>query len=130
MENGTMTATADQITRVRRMVNERDATNYSDETIQTFIEDHPLVDAEGFSPDQDNWTATYDLNASAADIWEEKAALRADDFDFSVDGGNYTRSQAYEQAMKQARYYRSRRSHKTIEMESTPKEDVVEEENE
>jgi len=114
---------ASQISQIRRMVNEPTATIYSDAMIRAFIEDHALVDAEGYSPDQDNWTATYDLNAAAADIWEEKSAGRADDFDFNADGGSYTRSQSYEQAMKQARYFRSRRGLKTIGMEPTPKED-------
>lgn len=116
-----------QIAQVRRAVNESTTTTYSDADMRAFIEDHPLVDADGFSPDQDSWTATYDLNAAAADIWEEKAGSRADDFDFSADGGNYSRSQSYEQAMKQARYFNSRRSLKTVTMEPTPKEDEDEE---
>lgn len=117
-----------QIAQVRRTANETTTAIYADADIQAFIEDHALVDADGFSPDQDNWTATYDLNAAAADIWEEKAGRRADNFDFSADGGNYSRSQSYEQAMKQARYFRARRSMKTVTMEPTPKEDVAEEE--
>ncbi len=111
------------IGRVRRLTGEKFNTSYTDAEIQTIIELYPLVDAEGFSPDQDNWTPTYDLNAAAAAIWEEKASGRTENFDFSADGGSYSRSQSYEMAMKQARYYRSRRSLKTIEMESTPKKD-------
>ncbi len=61
-----------------------------------------------------DWTATYDLHAAAADIWEEKAAILSADYDFTADGATLARSQAYEQAMKQARYHRSRRSPKTI----------------
>lgn len=120
-----MSATADQIKKVRRMTNERTEKNYSDEDIQAVIEMHPLVDASGFSPDQDNWTATYDLNAAAADIWEEKAGARSENFDYSADGASYSHSQTYEMAMKQARYYRSKRSPATIEMETTPKKDDV-----
>lgn len=111
------------IGRVRRATGEQFNTSYTDVEIQTIIEQYPVVDSEGFSPDQDNWTATYDLNAAAAAIWEEKASGRTQNFDFSADGGSYSRSQSYEMAMKQARYYRSRRSWKTVEMESTPKED-------
>ncbi len=126
-----MTATANQITDVRRMTNERTTANYSDDAIQALIERYPLVDADGYSPEQDNWTATYDLNAAAAAIWEEKAGARADKFDFSADGGTYHRSQSYDACMKQARYYRSKRSPKTIEMESTPKaDDPIDEEEE
>lgn len=111
------------IGRVRRMTDEQFDTRYTDPEIQTIITLYPLVDSEGFAPDQDNWTPTYDLNAAAAHIWEEKASGRTQNFDFSADGGSYQRSQSYEMAMKQARYYRSKRSLKTIEMESTPKDD-------
>ena len=124
-----MTATADQISRVRRMTNEPTTAIYSDAQIQAYIEAHPLTDAYGYAYDDPeewedvnpDWTPTYDLNAAAAGIWEEKAGVLAGDFDFSADGGNYSRSQAYEMAMKQARNYRARRSVKTITMQSSPK---------
>jgi hypothetical protein len=136
-----MTATATKIARVRRMVNEPTSTTYSDAAIQALIEAHPLVDANGTSPTYYDpvtktmiantyWMATYDLNAAAADIMEEKGAVAAQDFDFNADGGNYTRNQVYEQYMKLARYYRARRSHKTMQMEPTPKADWAEEEDE
>lgn len=127
-----MTATAAQIAQVRRMVNEPLTTTYSDLAIQTYIESYPLIDALGQPPYIRSttapftlvanpwWTATYDLNAAAADIWEEKAAILSQDFDFSADGGNYSRSQAYEQAMKQARNFRARRSVGTITMRPEP----------
>ena len=128
-----MTATAAQITQVRRMTNERAPTNYSDADIQAFIEAHPLTDRYGYSQDDPeelyevnpDWTPTYDLNAAAADIWEEKAGALAGDFDFSADGASYSRSQAYEQYMKQARYYRGKRSHKTMTMQSSPKQPLL-----
>jgi len=127
-----MTATAAQIARVRRMTGEPDTTTYADADIQSYIEAHPLEDARGEGPrvestttpgtleENPDWTATYDLNAAAADIWEEKAAVLAGDFDFQADGGQYSRSQAYEQAMKQARHFRSRRSVKTITLRPEP----------
>ena len=126
----TTSVTAEQIAQLRRMTNEPDTTTYSDALITTIIEKYPLEDELGMEPyyyefDEDGvpervqiigWIPTYDLNAAAADIWEEKAAPNAQDFDMNVDGGSYTRSQAYEQAMKQARFYRSRRSVKQIVM--------------
>jgi hypothetical protein len=122
-----MTATAAQILQVRRMTNEPDDEGtYDDEAIAAYIEAYPLVDENGEAPrvpdeltgemeENPDWTATYDLHAAAADIWDEKAAVVAGDFDFSADGGSYTRSQAYQQMMQSARYHRSRRSPKTIE---------------
>lgn len=111
------------IGKVRRMTGEKFNSTFTDAEITTIIQAHPLVDSEGFSPDQDNWTATYDINAAAADIWEEKASGRTKNFDFEADGGSYQRSQSYEMAMKQARYFRSKRAPKTITMESVPKDD-------
>ena len=118
-----MAASVEMISRLRRMVNESGSETYADADIQAAIERYPLTDALGEDPTVRNyattppvlsanpyWTATYDLNAAASDIWSEKAAILAQDFDFQADGASYTRSQAYEQAMKQARYYRSRRS--------------------
>lgn len=132
-----MAATAAQIARVRRMTAVSDdsgpgTTTYTDDDIRAFIEAHPLEDARGEGPWVESattpgtlevnpdWTPTYDLNAAAADVWEEKAAVLAQDFDFQADGGNYSRSQAYEQAMKQARHFRSRRSFNTVTMRPEP----------
>lgn len=129
-----MTATAAQIARVRRMVAEPTITTYLDIDIGGYIENYPLIDERGEHPYtfssatppaqvvNTNWIATYDLNAAAADIWEEKAAAVADLYDFSADGGNHSRSQKYEQSMKNARNYRSRRATKTMTLIKWPEE--------
>jgi hypothetical protein len=127
-----MTATAAQIADVRRMTNEPTTAIYSDGKIQAAIERYPLVDARGEAPwvestitpgtleVNDDWTPTYDLNWASASIWAEKAAVLAGDYDFQADGGNYSRSQAYVQAMQQSRYFLSRRSIKTITQRPEP----------
>lgn len=135
-----MAATAGQVARLRRMVNEPDDTTYDDDAITEYIEAYPLIDERGEQPytwdtstdpptedENEDWIPTYDLNAAAADVWEEKAAVPAADYDFSADGGRYSRSQVYEQAMKQARYYRARRSGRTMTLRPEPSqvEDVV-----
>ena len=122
-----MTATAAMIAQVRRMVNEPTTSPYDDDDIQTYIEAYPLFDERGQEPytfdtsttppSQDaneDWIATYDLHAAAADIWEEKAAGVADKFDFQADGGNYSVSQKYAMYMRQAKHHRARRSIRTI----------------
>ena len=129
-----MTATAAQIAQIRRMVAEPTADTYTDVLIQGFIETYPLLDDLGTEPflidytttpptriEQVGWIPTYDLNAAAAAIWEEKAAVLSQDFDFQADGGSYSRSQAYEQAMKQARYFRARRAPGTIQLMAFPR---------
>lgn len=123
-----MTATAEQIARLRRMVNEPSgSSSYSDDDLATIIERSPLLDAAGEAPTLADgtvntaWAATYDLNAAAAEMWEEKSSVLAQDYDFQADGGQYSRSQAYEQAMKQARYFRSKRAIRTFGLRPEPK---------
>ena len=127
-----MSATDAQVARLRRMTGESSTDTYSDEDMAEYIERYPLEDARGEGPyvesetdpgtleENPDWTATYDLNAAAAAIWQEKAAAPSQDFDFEADGGSYKRSQVYEQAMQQARYYNARRSIKTITQRPEP----------
>ena len=129
-----MTATAAQIAQIRRMTAEPTVSPYTDEAIQGYIESYPILDEQGEPPytlssatppaqvANTNWIATYDLHAAAADIWEEKAAAWADKYDFSADGGNYSRSKAYEQMMSRVRYHRARRAAKTMTAVKWPDE--------
>ncbi len=132
-ENGDLDSVVEAlIPRLRRMTGEVSTGTYSDVEMAAFIELYPLEDARGEGPwiesETDpgtlevnpDWTATYDMNAAAADIWAEKAATPSQDFDFSADGASYHRSQAYAQAMQQSRYYRSRRSIRTITLRPEP----------
>jgi len=97
------------------------AEEYLDSELASIIERYPLPDAKGIFPEEEGWTPRYDLNAAAADVWAEKAAGLAVEYDFSADGASFQRSQAYEQAMKQARYYRSRRAVHTVRAQAHPK---------
>lgn len=128
-----MAATAEQIARLRRMVAEPTTTTYSDATLIQVIERHPLLDDLGREPyelDQEDeltinpdWVPTYDLNAAAADVWDEKAAALTTEFDFSAGGQNFSRSQAYAQAEQMARRYNSRRAMRTIRAWPAPRPD-------
>lgn len=130
-----MTATAAQISQVRRMVAEPTTTTYSDTAIQGYIEAYPLRDERGQEPyswllanpptQQANplWIATYDLHAAAQDIWDEKAALLAGNFDFTADGAAFSRSQAHQQAQAQARYHAARRKPRPVWSHVWPVED-------
>jgi hypothetical protein len=132
-----MTATAAQIQQLRRMINEPTAATYSDDELQATIERYPALDERGEQPYDwfvnttpptkrvnPDWLATYDLNAAAADLWSEKAAVLSQDYDFQADGGSYTRSQAYEQAMKQSRYFGARRKPTTVTLYPAPRPPV------
>ena len=122
-----MGATAEQIAQVRRMVAEPTEATYSDALLTSMIEAAAINDARGLEPFTLNfcavpptpvatvgWIPTYDLNAVAADIWEEKAAAVACNTDFSADGGSYSQSQRNAQYLKMAAKYRSRRALGTI----------------
>lgn len=129
-----MSATAAQIARLRRMTAEPDtAGTYDDDAIAGYIEAHPVRDAQGREPYErlsdgrlsatlnDLWTDTYDLNAAAADVWDEKASALTEETDTSVDGASISRSQAYAHAKAEARRYRSRTRPGSIRMATEPR---------
>lgn len=75
-----------------------------------------------------NWTPTFDLNAAAADIWEEKVATligTGTQMDFAADGSSFRQSQVADQYKERARYYRSRASSKTMTLHKWPEETTV-----
>ncbi len=129
-----MTATADQIAQVRRMTAEPTTATYSDAAIQGYIEAYPLMDERGELPYtwdgstppekvvNPQWVASYDLHAAAADIWDEKAACLAVQYDYNAGASGFRRSQLFDQAQKQARYHRSRRAPITMRAVKQPKE--------
>lgn len=101
--------------RVRGMTGELTEAPYTDAAIAVFIERYPIPDYNGELPlfegeVNPDWIPTYDMNAAAADIWDEKAALLVGKFDISADGANMSRSQLYDMAQRRARHFRSRRA--------------------
>lgn len=129
-----MSATDAQVRRLQRMTNEQTFDTYSPGDFKDYIETYPLIDDQGLDPwyidvsttppsraETVGWIPTYDLHAAAADIWEEKAAIVAQDFDFNADGGSYSRSQVYEQYQKRARYHRARRVPSTFTLRQEPR---------
>ena len=129
-----MAASQAQIDRVRAMCG--GAGTRVDTAIAEAIERYPLPDTFGVSPyswdesatpptrsANDNWVPTYDLNAAAADIWDEIAATYVGDFDFQTNDQRFDRSQKHKQAMAQARYFRSRRAPTSIKMAGESKTD-------
>ena len=109
-----MAATAAMVNRLRRMVAEPTSAIYDDDDLAEVVERYPVLDSDGLSQDDDDWTPTYDLNAAAAEVWAEKAAGYVGEFDFSADGGQFARSQQYDQAVRMARQYAARRRPGTI----------------
>jgi len=133
----TTLVTAAQLAQLRRMVAEPTPTTYSDALITTMIENHALLDQQGEEPYEldesvppeldvnPEWMPTYDLNAAAADVWEEKSSTligAGTSMDFSADGSSFRKSQIVEQYTERARYYRSRVSSKTATLHKWPLE--------
>ena len=103
-----MAATATQRSRLRRMCGlAADDATYTDNVLDTYIEEYPLVDSAGYEPDDDDWTATYDLYAAAADICQELAAAEADQVDTTADGAAFALSQQQRNYLTQAQKYRA-----------------------
>ena len=94
-----MAATASQILRLRRMVNEPSTDAYTDVDLAARIEENPLTDSAGVVPSSSTWTPTYDLYLAASNIWAEKAAILSSQFSFSADGASFQIGQQYDHAM-------------------------------
>ena len=130
----TTLVTAANLADLRRMVAEPTTATYSDALLTLTIEKYPLLDEQGEEPFtlssatppvhvvNTDWMPTYDLNAAAADVWQEKAATWVTLYDFSADGGNYSRMQTYNAMQTQARFYRSRRAMGTTRLHQWPEE--------
>lgn len=116
-----MSASVTDIAELRRMIAEPTTATYSDVLLASLIERRVVPDARGVDPlvldyttSPPTWTAstlwipTYDLNACAADIWEEKAAAVACQIDYTADGASNAMSQRHKQFSATAQRFRSR----------------------
>lgn len=116
-----VTVPASWVARLRRLVAEPTTDTYTDLDLVEYLERYPLDDATGNEPTDTSWTGNWDVNLAAADVWEEKAAAVASNFDFAADGGDYKRSQAYTQMSAKARSFRAKRQTSTLTLIAEPK---------
>lgn len=103
-----MALTAAELATVKRNAGESHKTTpmVDDATIQLIADEVGLiVDADGNAPTATDYTTTYDLAATTAGVWRAKASRLAEGYDFTAEGASFTRSQAYDHCMKQARYW-------------------------
>jgi hypothetical protein len=114
-----------QIDQLRRMVAEPTQDTYTDSLLSTALERYPLPDSNGYVSTDALWAGAWDTNAAAADIWEEKAAAYAADFDFAADGGDYKRSQVQTNMLQMARSFRGRRKTSALVLVATPPPDAA-----
>jgi hypothetical protein len=106
------------------MIDSPTDTPYTDEILAQYIEQYPVIDDAGKESGDADWTPTYDINAAAADIWEEKAAAVQKYYDFNADGGSYSQSQLHETAMDKVRYHRARQRAVVKQVFKAPSENV------
>lgn len=97
---------ATDIARVRRLINEPTTATYTDADIQAALERNLTFDSTGRRPWTYNGTAldplyvtTYDVYRTAGELWDEKAAALACQFDYSGDGANMSLKQKYDNAV-------------------------------
>lgn len=137
-----MAATAAMVAKLRRYIDEPNTDVYDDDTLETYIESYPTLDALGTKPlevdyttspptlsEVDDWIPTYDLHAAAAEIWQEKSASFAQDYNVTADGSTLARSQVQEQFLKQSRYHSARRKASTMTLQVEPRVSPDEESN-
>lgn len=115
--------TTAQLSEVRRMTDELDAAGtYADPVLQEIaqgflcdpdVNGEAQFESDGITPNAD-FVPVWDLNAMAAKIWAEKAGAVAKNYDFSANGGQYSRSQWRASCMAQAHFYRSRRAIRSV----------------
>lgn len=108
------------IDQLRRMVAEPVQETYSDALLGEYLARYPLPDGTGNAPTDAAWTGRWDANQAAAGLWEEKAAAFAADYDFSADGGQYSRSQVHAQMLMTARNFRARREAGSVPLIANP----------
>ncbi len=130
-----MPATAAQIAQTRRMTAEPDETTYTDADLAAYIQAYPLGDMHGYDVASVLWTPTYDLNAAAADVWDEKTAtavasaasgavsgsvqsvaVAGATFTLGGSGSSSAGSDPVAIAQHRARYYRARRAARTVSL--------------
>lgn len=108
------------IAELRVMIAEPTTATYSDADLAEIIARYPLIDSYEQEPDDLTWIPTYDLNATAANVWGKKAAAFAGLYDFTADGGTFHRSQAAKEMRAQARYYSARRAPSSLRVHMDP----------
>lgn len=73
------------------------------------IKSHPMVDREGATAEDPDWTPTWDLNAILSELWGVKAGKVAGDFTFSADDAKYDKGAVMANCLEMEALYASRR---------------------
>lgn len=80
----------------------------SEDELEELLSGTAVEDKAGFSPSNDDWTPTYDLNAAASQAWLIKAARAAATVDEPTAG--VVTSKIFDNCRAMARIYAAKRS--------------------
>ena len=115
-----------QVVRLRRLTAETSAESpYGDEELAEYIVETIVTDMTtrltGSSAVDTRFAplpVTFDLNAAASRVWEEKlnALIGAGTYDYSADGQSFSMGQLVEQYQQRAAYYMARRRVKSVRL--------------
>lgn len=123
-----MALTNDELTRLRMMAGESHKTDraLSDADLQ-FIADEfaKTKDSDGNTPVDSGYSDTYDLYVAAAEAWRMKAGQFTEEFDFEAEGGTFSRSQKYTNALEQAARYAAMAGQRAPQIESIAVEEAA-----
>ena len=104
---GTLTGTDETTARERlaRMTDSDTEPTLSSSDLDDLLGVSARIDESGYYRGNTSWTATWDLNAGAAEGWLRKAGRAAKDFTFAEDGQRFDRAQVYQHCMSQHELY-------------------------
>ncbi|MEZ5422929.1 MAG: hypothetical protein R2682_07540 [Pyrinomonadaceae bacterium] len=73
-----------------------------------------LPDAAGVLPPESGWSATYDLNSAAAEVWLIKAARASATVEVDPPGSGVFTSKVFDNCRKMARIYAGKRNSSSV----------------
>lgn len=95
--------------RLKKMTAWTTAPELSGDEIDELLERSSIVDAEGRSPENEEWEPTYDLDAAAASGWLIKAGRAVSMTETEPDSVNVA-SRVFENCMRMSREYSRKRA--------------------
>lgn len=100
---------ADVVTRASTLAAASSRPTLTTEEVRAAVKTRPLVDADGLTSEDPEWTPTWDLNAAVAELWGVKAGRVAGDFNFSADDGRFDKGEVMAHCLAMEALYSSRR---------------------
>lgn len=88
-----VTPDAAHVTRVKSLTAWDQRPAVTEPEVIAALQQFPKVDRDGLTPEDGDWTQTWDIYAAVAEVWRIKAGKVAGDFNFSADNGRYDKGE-------------------------------------